>query len=161
MFCPSKVDAFKEARRALRQGGKFLFNVWDRIELNPFPLTVADAIAALYPVHPPNYPRRTPYGHHDVKTIRDQLDEAGFQTIKFVVVMLPTSCPSPREAAIAQLHGSPTRIEIGARDVTGLAEATDAPKAALAANFGDGQIESTSRRSIQGVALYRRPKDGG
>ena len=148
MFFPSKLDAFKEARRVLRPGGKFLFNVWDRIELNPFPLTVADAIAALYSVDPPNYPRRTPYGHHDVETIKNQLVEAGFRTIEFVVVTLPTSCPSAGDAAIAQLHGSPMRIEIEARDPTGLEAATDAVEAALAARFGDGPIESTMQAIV-------------
>ena len=148
MFFPSKVDAFKDARRVLKPGGKFLFNVWDRIELNPISLTVADAIAALYPADPPNYPRRTPYGHHDVKTITNQLGEAGFEIIEFVVVTLPTSCPSPRDAAIGQIHGSPMRIEIEARDATGLAAATDAAAAALAARFGDGPIESTMQAIV-------------
>jgi ubiquinone/menaquinone biosynthesis C-methylase UbiE len=31
MFFPDKVQGYKEARRVLRPGGQFLFNVWDRI----------------------------------------------------------------------------------------------------------------------------------
>ena len=30
MFFPDKVQGYKEARRVLRPGGRFLFNVWDR-----------------------------------------------------------------------------------------------------------------------------------
>jgi ubiquinone/menaquinone biosynthesis C-methylase UbiE len=148
MFFPSKPDAFKEARRVLRPGGKFLFNVWDKIELNPITLTVADTIAARYPADPPNYPRRTPHGHHDVELISKQLSEAGFRDITFVVVTLPTGCPSSHEAAIAQLQGSPISIEIEARDPTGLAAATEAAAAALAARFGEGPIVSTMQAIV-------------
>src|SRR5512132_3754478 len=36
MFFPEKAKAFSEARRVLRPGGVFIFNVWDRIEENEF-----------------------------------------------------------------------------------------------------------------------------
>lgn len=148
MFFPSKVDAYKEARRVLRPGGKFLFSVWDRIEWNPIPNTVSDAIAARYPVDPPNFLRRTPFGYNNVETISNQLSEAGFGNIESVVVTLPCCCPSPRDAAVGQCHGSPLRSEIEARDATGLAAATDAAAAALAARFGEGPIESTMQAII-------------
>ena len=32
MFFPDKSKAYSEARRVLRHGGVFVFNVWDRIE---------------------------------------------------------------------------------------------------------------------------------
>ena len=40
MFFPDKARAFAEARRVLRSGGQFIFNVWDRIEHNDFADTV-------------------------------------------------------------------------------------------------------------------------
>src|SRR5690242_13893270 len=40
MFFPDKAKAFAEARRVLRPGGIFLFNVWDRIEENEFAETI-------------------------------------------------------------------------------------------------------------------------
>src|SRR5262245_1978957 len=49
MFFPDKAAAFAEARRVLRPGGVFLFNVWDRIEENEFSDVVTNALAPLFP----------------------------------------------------------------------------------------------------------------
>jgi ubiquinone/menaquinone biosynthesis C-methylase UbiE len=148
MFFPSKVDGFKEARRVLRPGGSFLFSVWDDIESSPISQTISDAIVAHFPVDPPNFLRRTPFGHHDVKSLGDQLRQAGFEKMEWSTVTLPSVCPSPRDAAVGQCHGSPLRNEIEARDPTGLAAATDAVAAALAARFGNGPIESTMQAIV-------------
>lgn len=148
MFFPSKPEAFQEARRVLKPGGTFLFNVWDSIEFSPIFQTVADAVAARYPVDPPNFPRRTPYGYHDVQAICGQLSDAGFANVSSAVVTFPCTCSSPRDAAIGPCHGSPLRSEIIARDPTGLDAATDAAVAALVARFGDGPIQSTMQAIV-------------
>ena len=49
MFFPDKVQGYKEARRVLRPGGRFLFNVWDRIEENEFADVVTEALAERVP----------------------------------------------------------------------------------------------------------------
>ena len=48
MFFPDKARAFAEARRVLRSGGQFIFNVWDRIEHNDFADTVTRAVGTLF-----------------------------------------------------------------------------------------------------------------
>ena len=53
MFFPEKSKAFSEARRVLRSGGAFIFNVWDRIEENEFAHTVSVALESLFPEDPP------------------------------------------------------------------------------------------------------------
>ncbi|HEY6137275.1 MAG TPA: methyltransferase domain-containing protein, partial [Thermoanaerobaculia bacterium] len=65
MFFPDKARAFSEIRRVLRPGGVFLFSVWDRIEDNEFADDVTNALAALFPAHPPRFLARTPHGYHD------------------------------------------------------------------------------------------------
>ena len=42
MFFPDKVQGYREARRVLKPGGRFLFNVWDEISENEF----ADVVTA-------------------------------------------------------------------------------------------------------------------
>lgn len=49
MFFPEKPKAFSEARRVLRSGGTFIFNVWDGIEHNEF----AEAVSSRRPYKEP------------------------------------------------------------------------------------------------------------
>ena len=54
MFFPDKVQGDKEAHRVRRPGGRFIFNVWDRISENVFAQVVTEALAELFPHDPPS-----------------------------------------------------------------------------------------------------------
>jgi ubiquinone/menaquinone biosynthesis C-methylase UbiE len=148
MFFPDKVQGYKEARRVLRPGGRFLFNVWDRISQNAFAHVVTDALAKLFPNDPPSFLARTPHGYCDVRKIRDDLMAAGFAAVAVEMVDGTSSAPSPRDAAVAYCRGTPLRNEIEARHPTGLEEATQAAEAALAQRFGHGPIEAPIRAHV-------------
>jgi ubiquinone/menaquinone biosynthesis C-methylase UbiE len=49
MFFPDRSTAYCEAKRVLKPGGHFLFNVWDRIEENVFADDVTNALARIFP----------------------------------------------------------------------------------------------------------------
>jgi SAM-dependent methyltransferase len=140
MFFPDKVRAFAEARRVLKEGSRFVFNVWARIEENEFPHIVMGALARVFPDDPPKFMERTPHGYHDTRRIVDDLRHAGFARLDIETVAKTSEAPSAREPAIGFCQGTPMRGEIEARDKTRLGEATDAAEAALAARFGKGPI---------------------
>jgi SAM-dependent methyltransferase len=136
MFFPDRPAAYREARRVLRQGGLFLFNVWDRLDANPAAQAVAEAVAALFPDDPPGFIGRVPYGYHDKARIEADLRSAGFTEIEAETVA-KRSRGAARDLAPGLCEGSPLRAEIEARAPERLQEATEAAVAALVARCGD------------------------
>ena len=149
MFFPDKVKAYREAYRVLQPGGRFIFNVWDRVELNEMAQTVHDAAAACFPENPPQFFRRTPHGYYDVAAIRDALGQAGFGKVTAEHVAKRSRAGSHRDPAIGFCQGTPLRSEIEARDPKRLEAVTEAAAEALARRFGRGPIEG----DIQAVVV--------
>ena len=137
MFFPSKAAAFAEARRVLRPGGVFIFNVWDRLDKNELAHTVTEILAATFPTAPPSFLERIPHGYHDARTIAADLAAGGFERPPAIasVAALSVAC-SPRIAAIAFCHGTPLRNEIGQQGKDSLSAATEAATAGIAQRFG-------------------------
>jgi ubiquinone/menaquinone biosynthesis C-methylase UbiE len=152
MFFPDKVRAFGEARRVLRPGGRFIFNVWDRIADNQFADVVTEALASRFPADPPRFMARIPHGYHDVDQIRSDLSGAGFREIRLETVEERSTASSPRAPAVAFCQGTPLRAEIEARDPSGLEAATDYAANALARKFGPGAIEGRIRALVATAA---------
>ena len=130
MYFPDKVRAHREARRVLRSNGRYLLVSFDRLELNPVPEAVGEAVAALFPDNPPDYMRRGPFSYVDPALMERDLVAAGFTQIKLETVAV-TSRVSARDAATGMVLGSPFRAEIERRDSSALDRALDAVTAAL------------------------------
>ena len=148
MFFPDKVAGYAEARRTLRPGGKFLFNVWDRIEANEIAYTVTEAAAAVFPADPPRFLARTPHGYHDIELISHEMKKAGFSAVSISTVEKVSTAPSPRHAAIAFCQGSPLRNEIEARDAKLLSAVIDRATLAISARYGTGAVSGKIRAHI-------------
>jgi SAM-dependent methyltransferase len=148
MFFPDRVAAHREARRVLKPGGRFVFNVWDDLAHNPVPAVVHEAVARRYPADPPQFLGRTPYAYHDVARVRADLAPAGFTQVTIATVALPSRAASARDPAVGFCQGSPLRAEIEARDPSGLAAATDEAAAAVAAHFGTGPIDAPMQAHV-------------
>ena len=148
MFFPDKVAGYAEARRVLRPGGRFVFNVWDRIEDNLFAHLATEAAASVFPDDPPRFLARIPHGYHDVDMIREDLRQAGFSRIDMVTLTVQSRAPSARHAAVAYCQGTPMRNEIEARDPSLLELTTDRATEAIAAVCGDGPVSGMIRGHV-------------
>ena len=141
MFFPDKVQAYREAWRVLKPGGRYVFNVWEGISENDFARAVTDALATLFPESPPRFMDRVPHGYHDLSLIRRELADAGFDGVSVETLQRTSRASSAREAATAYCQGTPLRAEIEMRDPSGLERATQVGTEALARRFGEGAIE--------------------
>jgi len=148
MFFPDKVQGYREARRVLKPGGRFIFSAWDRITENAFADVVTDALKTVFPDDPPNFMARTPHGYHDIGTIREHLAAAGFASVSVETLDHVSRAASARDVAVAYCQGTPWRNEIVARDPARLEEATQAAAEALARRFGDGAIQGAIRAHV-------------
>lgn len=149
MFFPDKLKAYQEAYRVLAPGGHFVFNVWDRLELNAFSDVVDQAVAACFPDNAPQFFRRMPFGYFDTDTITGTLREAGFERITFEHVAKKSQGRTAEEVAFGLCQGTPLRGEIETRDPQGLDKVTAQAASALKKRFGQGAIEC----SIQAIVF--------
>jgi ubiquinone/menaquinone biosynthesis C-methylase UbiE len=140
MFFPDRSLAYREAKRVLKPGGHFLFNVWDRIEENVFADDVTNALAKFFPHDPPRFMARTPHGYHDTALIRSDLKGAGFSRVTIETKAEQSRAFSARLAAVAYCQGTPLRNEIEARDAGKLEAATDYAASVIADKHGNGAI---------------------
>lgn len=148
MFFPDRVKGYREARRVLKSGGHFIFNVWDKIGENEFANIVCDTLADVFPQDPPRFMARTPHGYHDTDAIRADLKDAGLTDVSIEPKDAISRAPSASVAAFAYCQGSPWKPEIEARGAPGLEAATARATEALTKRFGAGPIEGRIRAYV-------------
>lgn len=153
MFFPDRPVAYREARRVLKPGGEFLFNVWDRLEENVFAQDVTTALAEIFPDDPPRFAARTPHGYHDTALIRRELADAGFTRVKIETRAEQSRAPSARFPAMAYCQGTVLRTEIEARAPGMLEAVTDKVAAALARRHGDGAVAAKIQAHVISAAV--------
>lgn len=142
MFFPDKQKAFAEARRVLRRGGVFIFNVWDRIEENEFAHIITEALEVLLPGNPPRFLARVPHGYHELPTIAEDLKGGGFERLpEFTTLAARSRADSPHIPAMAYCHGTLLRNELDAHGSTCVNEATGVATSAIERRFGAGAVD--------------------
>jgi SAM-dependent methyltransferase len=114
MFLPDLAAGFREARRVLGSGGRYVFSVWDSHSRNRFAAMVNDVIAAHFPTDtPPFY--RVPFGMSSVDPLRELAQDSGFGPVTVHVVPHDTPVPSWDDFANGLILGNPVSDQIRSR----------------------------------------------
>lgn len=140
MFLPDMTAGCREALRVLRDGGQFVFSVWDRIEENEIAHSVTTTATRHFPEDPPIFLARTPHGHHDADRIRLELQRSGFGAVDVHTITAQSRADSPETPAVAYCQGTPLRNELDTRDPTALEKVTKAAAADIERSFGSGPV---------------------
>jgi SAM-dependent methyltransferase len=149
MFVPDKQAAFREARRVLRTGGLFAFNVWDTVEKNPFASIIHEALAQLFPQDPPKFP--TPFSFCDHDVLRQLLSAHSFGEVNLETVILEARSESAKGLATGFIQGSPFSAAIQERGMP-FETAIEAATEALARHGGAAPFRS----ALQAVVVTAR-----
>lgn len=147
-----RVQNFIEARRVMKQGGRFVFNVPAHLRHNPVAQSMQAAMESLFPADPPGFIGHVLHGYADTQLIDDDLTEAGFTDAIYAVADFPFVAASARDVAIGYCLGTQLRDEIEARAPCGVQRVVEGVTAALESRFGTGLIETTMRSHFVSAA---------
>ncbi len=135
MFFPDKAKSYREVHRTLKPGGRYLFNVWDKIDLNPFARVAHETAAKFFTGDPPMF-YQVPFGYHQTGEIEGALAEASFTGIRSEVVEVTKEIPDASLFARGLVYGNPLFQEITSRGTTSPDEVMAAITEELQAEFG-------------------------
>lgn len=116
MFFPDKVRGHAEARRVLRDGGRYLLAIWDSIERNPITAATEQALIDTFPDDPPMFMTQGPFSYHDPAQIKRDLADAGFARVAIETIESRSRARSAHEAALALCNGTPMGVEVEERE---------------------------------------------
>ncbi|MEA2552986.1 MAG: hypothetical protein QOJ65_1162 [Fimbriimonadaceae bacterium] len=147
MFFPDKEKALKEIFRVLRPGGKFIFNVWDKLEFNDFPQVAQETIKPIFDGNPPEF-YGIPFGYHDHYVLRTEMRKAGFVDVALATIEIKVQAAA-RDAAMGFVQGNPIADEIEKLGKS-LAEVTDQVEQAMASGLGKKICKGRTRAIVIG-----------
>ncbi len=147
MFFPDKAAGMQAARRVLRRGGRYLFNVWDSFAANPFGRIAHQTIGSFFPTDPPSF-YLTPFGFADEATIRALLQDAGFAAIEVERVRKDSVSSSARDFAVGLVRGNPVLLTLAERGISDPEPVVSAVEAALVREGGDRPFRSTMQALV-------------
>jgi SAM-dependent methyltransferase len=137
MFYPDKVRGNSEVRRVLRDGGHYLFAVWDRIDRSGLSHLANETLAGEFPDDPPQFMTRGPFSYYEPQWIERDLQAAGFTEIAIDTVELTSRSSSAEDAARGLVYGSPMGVEL--------------------AEHGDAALDRVFERLSQSARQYEGP----
>lgn len=153
MFVPDKDRAFREMRRVLVNGGVLAFNVWDRMNANPWGIIAHETVGEFFPENPPQF-FKAPCGFSDIDVLRGLLTASGFDTVTIQTVRKECYSQTAKSLAIGLIEGAPILAEIQERGGSSR-PIVDAVTTALAKTGGENPYRST----MQAIVVMARAKE--
>lgn len=149
---PNRVNLFREIRRVLKPGGRFVFSVPGHMRQNQVAGCVHEALELLFPGDPPRFLADVLHGYADNEAIDDDLTAAGFTDAIYTSVEVPFVAASAHDVAIGYCLGTPLRHEIQTRAGGDTDRVLRAVATALQNWFGKGLVEASMRATIISAA---------
>jgi SAM-dependent methyltransferase len=147
-----RAPVFRDARRVLKPGGRFVFSVPGPIRHNAVADCLQDTMEDLFPTDPPGFVGNILHGYADHDAIDDDLTKAGFTDAMYTVVELPFAAASAWEVAVGYCLGTKLRSEIEARAGGEAEQVTGVVAAALERRFGAGPVTASMRAYVISAA---------
>ncbi len=147
MFFPGKVQAFSEAARVLKPGGRYLFSVWSRMDANPFAQIAHETIGSFFTSDPPQF-YRVPFGYSDPDQIIRDVRAGGFASVHIEPLPLQSPVASLEQFARGLVFGNPVIEEIRARGTATPEAVAEAVRANLVARLGPEPMRMPLRALI-------------
>ncbi len=147
MFFPDKLESLKEARRVLKAGGEYIFNVWDSLEHNHIARTVNEIIIGLYPNNPIKF-YEVAYGTYQIDVIKNLLEQAGFKNIKIDTVQKFSQVEKAQDVATAFILGNPVSLQIQERGKIEIGKVLEIVEKTISEIFGPQAIKENIQAII-------------
>ncbi|NQY92617.1 MAG: class I SAM-dependent methyltransferase [Campylobacteraceae bacterium] len=147
MFFPNKSVAVKEAKRVLKPGGTFVFNVWDSFEHNQLVQTVSQTIMNCLPFDPPSF-FKVPFGYYNIDVIKTLLNDAGFGDIEIDILPRVSKAQKALDVASGFVLGTPARLQIEEDDSEPLDKILGIVTEAIGKKFGYTSIKAKMQAII-------------
>jgi ubiquinone/menaquinone biosynthesis C-methylase UbiE len=141
MFFPDKALAFREVRRVLQPGGKFIFNTWDSMAENPRARIIQEVLQDELGEKAPDFFSVGPYSFFDENQIRSLLEEAGFDAIRIEKIPLVSRFENPDDIITGFVDGSPLGAYLDQVGIQVRMQVRDKLRLALEAQFGTYGLE--------------------
>lgn len=136
MFYPDKEQSFREIHRVLKDGGHYLFSVWDSHANNPYAALTDTVVRGLFPADPPRF-FQVPFSCAAIDPIKEMLIATGFTDIVISVMPVTKVVPDIDAFAYGLIYGNPLQVEIRERAGLDPDIAVARIAAAMRETFGD------------------------